>query len=646
MYEIPRRLPTPNPRLGRALAGACLAAAALGANVAGGADGAGRPAAPEQLAAWVKGRLPTLDRELRAGIAERLAKPPRHGRPARLFNAAVAVPLDFAEPLAAFARRLGPPAGAAWFATLDHLIRREWTAQYAGPAVCAPAIRPAPANLNEAVAQIRAAAAEHARLGRHQRVRRLFADERAKTAPRLARTHADALRWRERRLLRHYARTLAAADLSAALCAAAGWSRLAAPAWLRGLRALLAAQPNADAAVVRRESTPWGEIVFGGRGDGVTRSRALLFLADLDGDDFHGVDGAADGAGHPQLIVDFGGDDRYESTTPGGYAGGVGRTAIVVDFAGDDSYLGAALSQGVGLFGVGALVDLAGDDRYRAREHAQGAAWFGVGLLWDGGGDDAYAVEALGQGLGMTHGIGALLDLAGDDAYSALGGAPTGYGTPALADAWAQGVGRGLRRIAPGGIGLLSDFGGDDRYDAGAFAQGGAYYRGVGQLLDHGAGHDTLFGSRYNAGWGAHGGVGRFFNAAGDDRYDTRHIVAAGLAWDYSLALFHDAAGDDAYHLPGFSFGSAAHGSAAMFIDSAGSDDYRGRGLPQAHARGPNLAIFFDGDSAADQEDSAPVAAVPACVTAGRHAFALRALAGQPPDCSDAAGKAAAGTRP
>lgn len=632
-----------------------LAASAFAAALAGGAEPADRndrlagPATAERLSAWVAGRLPTLEHELRAGIAARLRAPSRHGRPARLFTAAVAAPLGFVAPLAAFAGRLGGPAPEAWFDTLDHLVRREWTAQYDGRPACVPAPRRTPASLDEAVEQIRAAAREHARLSEPRAVSRLLAAERLAATPRLARTHTGALRRRERRALRRYARTLAQADLPAALCAAAQWSRLAAPAWLRGLRALLAEHPSAEAAVIRRESTPWGEIVFGGRADGVIRSRTLLFLADLDGNDFHGADGGADNAGRPQLIVDYGGDDRYESTMPGGYAGGVGRTAIVVDFGGDDSYLGAAFSQGAGLVGVGALIDLGGDDRYRAREHAQGAAWFGVGLLWDGGGDDLYAVEALGQGLGMTHGIGALLDLDGDDAYTALGGAPTGYGTPALADAWAQGVGRGLRGIAPAGIGLLSDSAGDDRYDAGAFAQGGAYYHGVGQLLDHGAGRDTLLGGRYNAGWGAHGGVGRFFNAGGDDRYATRHVVAAGLAWDYSLALFHDAAGDDAYHLPGFSFGSAAHGSAAMFIDSAGSDVYRGRVPLQARPRAPNLAIFFDADSGSDREDGAPVADAPSCIVSERHAFALRALVGQPLGCAGAAPAAdpsAAAARP
>ena len=106
-----------------------------------------------------------------------------------------------------------------------------------------------------------------------------------------------------------------------------------------------------------------------------------------------------------------------------------------------------------------------------------------------------------------------------------------------------------MRGLAPAGIGLLADQGGHDRYDAGSFAQGGAYYRGRRQLLDLSVGDDELLGSRYSAGWGAHGGVGQFVNAAGDDRYDTRQAVAAGLAWDYSLAQFHDAAGDDFYRL-------------------------------------------------------------------------------------------------
>ena len=621
-------------------------------------EGATEQAALDGIAALVERHLPNAAAEL-AGAAAKRREPVKVGRAARLFDAAVAAPLHFAKPLAAFAGEVAALDGS-WADSLDALVRRVWVEQYAGVHRCPrpdgagathlrggiarPERLAVPRSLAEAARQIRTLAGNVVETQRHAmsgRTRRLAARDAAAVAELLRDTFTGAMRRGQRRMLRRFVAQLEEADFPTALCAASTWTSLTDTRWLRALGRLLAAHPQADAAVIRRESTPWGEIVFGGRGDGVIRSRKLLFLADLDGHDYYGIEGAVDFAGHPQFVVDFGGDDRYEATSPGGYAGGVGRTAIVVDMAGDDVYRCDSQCQGHGLFGVGALIDLAGTDSYVARHHAQGAGLFGIGFLWDGDGDDAYTVEALGQGLGLTQGVGTLSDVRGDDAYSALGGAPTNYGTPGLADAWAQGMARGLRGLAPGGLGVLADGAGNDSYDAGSFAQGGAYYLGVGQLVDYGAGADVLFGSRYNAGWGAHGGVGRFFNAAGDDRYATRHIVAAGLAWDYSLALFQDASGDDAYRLPGFSLGAAAHGSVAVFIDAEGSDDYHGKMAAEAGPGEPNLAIHFDGDSAGDRVDGAPAALRPRCGLVGRHALSLHASKGEPPDCSDLDGKRA-----
>lgn len=591
------------------------------------------------VATAVAERLPAqASAELTAALDAKLHRHPPPVPTASVFQAAMSSPLGFETPLAAFAKRVAyaPPASPP---DLLHDLLREWGTQYGVHRACAPAALPPPTDLHHAVTQVKELAAAAVNLQRDamtRRTRRVLAAEHATLAELLRDTFTGAMRRRERRRLRRFVAKLEAASVASAVCAAATWAQLADPDWLRALRRLLASHPKANASVLHQETTPWGEIVFGGMADGVLRSRTLLFLADLGGNDFHGIDGAVDFLGYPQFVVDFAGDDRYESTAAGGYGAGVGRTAIVVDLAGDDRYRSRGQGHAHALFGVGALLDWVGNDRYDAGHHAQGAAWFGVGLLFDGGGNDRYRVGSLGQGVGLPQGIGVLLDGGGDDRYTALGGPPTNYGTPALADVWAQGVARGLRGIAPGGVGLLADFDGDDRYDAGSFAQGGGYYRGVGQLLDYGSGRDTLFGSRYNAGWGAHGGVGRFFNEAGDDRYATRHIVAAGLAWDYSLAIFHDGAGDDVYRLPGFSFGSAAHHSVGMFVDSAGNDEYHDAKPAQAQTGAPNVAVFVDGDSAQDAAHGAwnDTGGAPSCSHRGRHTLMLLGINGSLPSCS------------
>ncbi|MEQ8954003.1 MAG: hypothetical protein RL120_07680, partial [Gammaproteobacteria bacterium] len=156
------------------------------------------------------------------------------------------------------------------------------------------------------------------------------------------------------------------------------------------------------------------------------------------------------------------------------------------------------------------------------------------------------------------------------------------------------GVGLGIRDLARGGTGRLLDGGGRDQFDSGSFSQGGGYYLGFGDFVNLGNDADTYLGSRYNFGWGAHGGIGHFYEAGGNDYYRTRQIVAAGLAWDRSLALFQDAGGDDQYDMGDFSLGASALGSAAVFLDRQGEDQYRGVTPASSNQEPPNLSLFFD----------------------------------------------------
>lgn len=560
---------------------------------------------------------------LEATLRRRLARRPDHGATSRLFDAAMREPLRFSTPLATFAGRLAEPSPRRGYLTA---MVDEWRHQYRVEGSCEPPALAPPENIAAAIEQIRRLADHTARLQRsalserhRRRLERDYAD-----FSRLRRdTIATALRGRDRRLVRRFLNRLDGADMAAMLCAAHSWLRLTDSAWLARLQSLMEAHPQSAAAVLMHTATPLGEIVLSGRGHGRFRTDNLLFSADLGGDDIYGIEQHGF-AGKPQFIVDFAGNDRYESSLPGGYAAGLGSVAVHIDQAGDDIYAARAHSQGAAILGVGVLLDLAGDDRYTADSHAQGAALYGVGLLIDAAGDDRYAVSALGQGAGMANGLGVLRDVAGNDVYTATGGTPTNYGTAGLTDAWAQGVARGVRGLAPAGIGVLVDHGGDDSYDAGSFAQGGAYYRGVGQLLDMG-GDDTLLGSRYNAGWGAHGGVGRFFDAAGADRYDSRQAVAAGLAWDYSLAQFHDALGDDFYRLGSFSYGSAAHSAVGWFVDAGGDDTYINAQEPaDASTKGPNFALFLDVGADAARASKR-------CQRRDRHGFVIWAPAQAPP---------------
>ena len=97
------------------------------------------------------------------------------------------------------------------------------------------------------------------------------------------------------------------------------------------------------------------------------------------------------------LIVDLGGDDRYQ--------GGAGASregypfSMVIDFSGNDVYMtGEDYAQGAGILGGGFLIDLGGDDQYLSQSFGQGAGVLGVGMLIDIGGDDLYRCHSFCQG--------------------------------------------------------------------------------------------------------------------------------------------------------------------------------------------------------------------------------------------------------
>lgn len=404
--------------------------------------------------------------------------------------------------------------------------------------------------------------------------------------------------------LRDYVSTLSEAKLANVLCATEIWSLLLKPEWITNLKQLMSSADSFPGDVIAQRSTDLGEIILSGSGDLQLLTDNVLFIADLSGNDFYGLESKPMFNGAPQLIIDFEGDDVYESSRRGGIASGVGSSSFLLDFEGDDSYHSQSLSLGSAILGAGVLIDLAGNDEYNAGELSQGLSLFGLGLLFDQSGEDIYRLGALGQGVGMSNGYGALYDLSGDDVYEARGSIATSYGTPGLADAWVQGLGLGLRGIAPGGVGILFDGAGSDRYNAGSFSQGGGYYYGLGVFHDRGKANDEYRGSRYNFGWGAHAGAGYFYEEGGNDSYSTRQIVAAGLAWDHSLVLFADMEGDDLYDLGDFSLAASAINSIAYFIDGDGADTYLHVAPGKASEEPPNLSVFIDVGAQENEFDS------------------------------------------
>jgi len=158
------------------------------------------------------------------------------------------------------------------------------------------------------------------------------------------------------------------------------------------------------------------------------------------------------------VLMDGGGDDRYECEVYGQGCGYWYACGALIDGGGNDEYLAHQYSQGSGIhLSAGLLRDRGGNDKYvnRGGLSQGGSHDFAVGLIWDGSGDDSYSADSGSQGCAINNAVGILLDEAGGDRYR-LG--ETGQG---------QGDGEFTDRRGAGSVGILADLGGGDSYSTG-----------------------------------------------------------------------------------------------------------------------------------------------------------------------------------
>ena len=346
--------------------------------------------------------------------------------------------------------------------------------------------------------------------------------------------------------------------------------------------------------------TPAGRVMVGGVGEDTYLEPAVL-IVDPGGDDRYEAD-ARDGAHSPavSLCIDLGGADVHAGTLGSGLFG----VGVLLDLAGNDVYGGR---QGAGVAGVGILEDRGGDDSYRAGLGGQGFGLFGIGVLCDLAGSDRYSGDLLVQGAAGPGGCGLLCDGGGDDRYQA-GGRYADFREEGVHLSMAQGFSRGIRPLASGGMALLLDAGGNDTYEAEYFAQGSSFWGGMGVLID-GAGRDRYEARRYAQGCGSHMAVGVLLDREGDDRY-ALWGVGQGCGHDLSLGALIDGGGNDVYQAvwlaqgvgnangvgvldeamgddrysavrddtQGYGGSYRDHGSIGLLLDRAGADQYEGAG--------------------------------------------------------------------
>lgn len=349
-------------------------------------------------------------------------------------------------------------------------------------------------------------------------------------------------------------------------------------------------------------------VVLLGRGTQTCSVEAALVI-DLGGDDRY--EDAATVKAETSLIrivLDLGGDDEYVSAErrPCYAAGGV---ALLIDVEGDDSYRSGRLGQAASTLGCAVLIDLEGNDQYVAEDYSQGHALCGVALLYDLRGNDTYRAWAFAQGATLGYGLSALVDGDGDDEYLADLKWPDVYGNsgPDVYHGASQGYGTGIRPSIAGGLACLVDLGeGADRYQSGSFSQGGGYYFSFGLMYD-GGGDDENFGSRYSQGFGVHQAVGVRWDVGGNDKYTCRSVAHTGMAWDEGVGYFIDDAGDDEYRVGDLGCGGAAQTGIAVFLEGGGKDFYKtgkeslgGAGSSEYHEK-PAVGLFLDLGGSEDQ---------------------------------------------
>ncbi|MCK4341316.1 MAG: hypothetical protein KAY37_06285 [Phycisphaerae bacterium] len=334
--------------------------------------------------------------------------------------------------------------------------------------------------------------------------------------------------------------------------------------------------------------SPWGWIRIRGGGDDRVDGTNALLIVDLGGDDRYQGGVAASTAERPiGLLLDLRGDDRYTSVQPAQGAGlcGVG---VLIDAAGDDRYKARHYAQGVGQFGLGLCADLAGDDTYFNKYSGQGCGYFGIGLLFDVSGQDQYVLYADGQGFGGNGGVGVLADRSGADCYTAIRehsvtGRPSYHSRDLdVGVSNCQGCGMGRRGDGAdghswaGGLGALLDGEGDDYYTAGNWSMGTGYWFGIGVLHDRG-GNDEYHGVVYSQGTGAHFCIGVMVDEAGDDKHLAEENSNSSLAWahDFTIGILLDVSGDDLYSVDTSGLAYSINRSIALLIDTSGNDVYK-----------------------------------------------------------------------
>ncbi|MBU0983626.1 MAG: hypothetical protein KKA42_07135 [candidate division Zixibacteria bacterium] len=295
------------------------------------------------------------------------------------------------------------------------------------------------------------------------------------------------------------------------------------------------------------------------------------FILDFGGDDVYDLSYDPKKP-HPVIIIDLSGNDHYRARTDFALGSGCLSTGVLLDFGGDDRYDGKSFGLGSAFFGLGILYDADGDDRYNGDTHVEGAGTFGIGLLIDEGGRDTYNAALYSEGFGFVRGAGIIYDVDGSDSYYAGGKYKDILRYDDHYLSLSQGFGYGLRPWMSGGIGAIIDIAGNDNYYADIFAQGCAYWWAVGMIYDS-SGLDNYQAFQYAQGTATHMALGLLIDDYGEDVYFGKGLMQ-GCGHDYSAGIILDRHGNDIYTAYDLSQAAGSANGAGVLIDNEGDDRY------------------------------------------------------------------------
>ncbi len=352
--------------------------------------------------------------------------------------------------------------------------------------------------------------------------------------------------------------------------------------------------------VLAKIGTPSGAIVVGGKEPNtyeLDRMRDVAAVIDLGGGNTY-YEGTV-GIDRPVLLViTLGGNNTFSGSQPGIQGGAVLGVSMLLTLGDNNTYDGQGRRPRFGLGGRRhpdrlrrATTATAASADCRVRPSAESAS------SWAAAAHNDYHAALWAQGMGGPFGFGLLDNVKGNNHYY-CGGMWRRFVLSRNARLRRLGTGRRRRPASGGrgGIGVILDGGGENTYEFDYLAHGGGYWCGLGFARDFGGNTKRLITQtaynggprayqsygRFNCGWGCHYAMGFLFDDSGDDVYEGT-IMGTGMAWDCSMGVLCDFAGNDHYTATGgIVQGSGAQMGFGILFDYRGDDVYEGYG--QAYA--------------------------------------------------------------